>query len=300
MIHGLVVVCKEKGLSSHDVVAILKKVYHTPKTGHFGTLDPAASGILLIALGHATKFFDFYVKKEKCYTGIIRFGLATTTYDGEGEPLGERSVVDLHTMDIEALLSEFRGSIVQLPPPYSAKKFRGKPLYRYARRNQDVERRPSQVQIHSLTGHMVSPDQLAFEAITSAGTYIRSLAHDIGLKAGCGAHLQELRRERIGSFSLDQALTVAEIRQRAETGDTLSVVIPFESLLPEFPKLIVNPEGRRGALNGMPLPPSAILKFLPAESNDYFRIFDDEGQFLAVYRRALDSAVFRAHIVFPN
>jgi tRNA pseudouridine55 synthase len=300
MIHGLVVVHKEKGLSSHDVVAILKKVFHTPKTGHFGTLDPAANGLLLVALGHATKFFDFYVKKEKCYTGIIRFGLATTTYDGEGEPLGDPVAVDLNAMDIESLLAPFRGSIAQIPPPYSAKKFKGKPLYRYARLNQEVERHPARVEIRSLTGRVAAPDQLAFEAVTSAGTYIRSLAHDIGQKAGCGAHLQELTRQRIGRFSLDQALTVAEIRRRAETDIPLSVVIPFESLLPEFPKLIVTPEGRRGALNGMPLPPSAILKFMPAESNDYFRVFDDAGQFLAIYRRLPDSSTFRAHIVFPE
>ncbi len=299
MIHGLVVVCKERGISSHDVVARLKKLFRTPRTGHFGTLDPAASGVLLIALGHATRFFDFYVRTEKCYRGVIRFGQATTTYDGEGEPLGAPVAVDLGAMDVEALLAPFRGRIEQLPPPYSAKKFRGKPLYRYARRHQEVERRPARVEIRSLCGRVRGPDQLEFEAVTSAGTYIRSLAHDIGQRAGCGAYLQELRRERIGRFTVEQALPLDEIERRVAASDLLSVVMPFETLLPEFPKLIVTPEGRRGTLNGMPLAPSAVHKFLPAENDEFFRVFDDEGQFLAVYRRTPDSALFRAHIVFP-
>jgi tRNA pseudouridine55 synthase len=300
MIHGLVIVNKEKGITSHTVVERARRLFGTKKAGHFGTLDPQATGVMLVALGQATRFFDFYVKQEKLYTGLIRFGYATSTYDSEGTPQGAKQSVDLFQLDLEALLAQFRGGQMQLPPIFSAKKFKGKPLYKYARRNQEVTIHPVAVKIHQLTGRVIDPETIEFAALTSAGTYIRSLAHDLGQKVGVGAFLLELKRERIGSFTLSQARTLDEIDAMVAAGNVLQAVIPIESLLDEYPKMIVNPAGRRCICNGMSLKAADVLKILPAVNNDFFRIFDDEGKLLAIAAKEPHSMTFKSSLVFPE
>ena len=304
MIHGLIAVDKEKGLSSHDVVDAIRKIFKIKKAGHFGALDPLATGLLLIALGNATKFFSFYLKKEKQYAGTIEFGYGTTTYDSEGEPLGEKKEINLGNVDVAALLAAFSGPQTQIPPIYSAKKFKGRPLYYYARHPQSdrmgVVLRPVQVEIYHLEGKAVGPATLQFRALTSSGTYMRTLAHDIGQRLNVGAYLKELRRERIGEFSLDSAFTLEEIRHSAAAGDLRKVIIPIESLLPEFPKIIVSPAGCRDVGNGLPLQPENILKLFPAASNDNFRLFDEEGKFLAIARKNASRIGFKPYIVFPD
>jgi tRNA pseudouridine55 synthase len=300
MIHGLVVVNKEKGMTSHAVVDRVRRLFATKKAGHFGTLDPQATGVMLVALGQATRFFDFYVKQEKLYSGLIRFGYATSTYDSEGVPLAEKQSIDLTRIDLEGLLAPFRGSQMQLPPMFSAKKFKGKPLYKYARRNQEVAVSPVAVKIHSLTGRVIDPETLEFSALTSAGTYIRSLAHDLGQKAKVGAFLLELKREKIGAFGLEQARTLGEIGDMVASGNALNSVIPIESMLGEYSKMIVNPVGRRCVCNGMALKASDVLKLFPAASNDYFRVFDDEGKLLAIAQKEPGAMSFKSCLVFPE
>ncbi|MDD8013005.1 MAG: tRNA pseudouridine(55) synthase TruB [Acidobacteriota bacterium] len=300
MIHGLIAVDKEKGISSHDAVARVRRLLHTKKAGHFGTLDPNATGLLLIALGQATRFFDFYVKQEKLYSGLIRFGYATSTYDAEGSPLGEKRPCDLGSIDLEALLAGFRGPLLQTPPAFSAKKFKGRPLYTYARRQQPVSIAPVEVRIHELTGRAIAADTLEFRARTSSGTYIRSLAHDLGQKAGCGAFLLELKREMIGAFKLEQAVTLERLAELEAQGNALQAVIPIERLLEDYPKMIVNPAGRRCVSNGMALKASDVLKIIPAASNDFFRIFDDEGKLLAIAEKEPHAMNFRPYLVIPT
>ena len=300
MIHGLIAVDKEKGISSHDAVARVRRIFRMKKAGHFGTLDPNATGLLLIAMGQATRFFDFYVKQDKLYSGRIRFGYATSTYDSEGQPLGEKRPIDLGRIDIEVLLSGFRGTLLQAPPAFSAKKFKGKPLYTYARRRQPVSIDPVEVRIHELTGRAIDADTLEFRALTSSGTYIRSLAHDLGQKAGPGAFLLELKREMIGSFSLEQAVTLERLAELEMEGKALQAVIPIERLLEEYPKMIVNPAGRRCISNGMALKASDVLKIFPAPSTDFFRIFDDEGKFLAIAEKEPHAMSFKPYLVIPE
>ncbi len=300
MIHGLIVVHKEKGISSHAVVEQIRKLLGMQKAGHFGTLDPSATGIVLIALGHATRLFNFYVSKEKLYAGVIKFGYATTTYDAEGEPLGEAQAIDLRRIDIEALLEQFTGAQLQYPPPYSAKKFKGQPLYKYARRHHPVALKPSRIQIHELRSRIIDPTRLHFEARTSAGTYIRSLAHDIGQRVGVGAYLEELTRRRIGEFGQEQALPLETIRQHAQARRLDKFIIPIEAMLPELPKVIVSAGGQRSILNGMPLPPGDILKIYPSESREHFRIFSAEGKLLAIAKKNSSGVSFKPHIVFPE
>lgn len=300
MIHGLIAVDKEKGISSHDAVARVRRIFHTRKAGHFGTLDPNATGLLLIALGQATRFFDFYVKQDKLYTGLIRFGAATSTYDAEGTPAGPLQPVDLAAVDIESLLAGFRGRLLQVPPAFSAKKFKGKPLYTYARRREPVHVDAVEVTIHELTGRAVDAATLEFRALTSSGTYIRSLAHDLGQKLGCGAYLLELKRERIGRFTLEQAVTLDRAAEMAVAGQALQAVIPIEKLLEEYPKMIVNQAGRRCICNGMALKASDVLRIFPAASNDFFRIFDDEGKLLAIAEKEPHNLSFKPYLVIPE
>jgi tRNA pseudouridine55 synthase len=300
MIHGLIAVNKEKGLSSHAVVARVRRLFHTRKAGHFGTLDPAATGLLLVALGQATRFFDFYVKQDKLYSGLIRFGYATRTYDSEGEPLGAKQEVDLERIDLEALLAGFRGRQLQMPPAFSAKKFKGRPLYTYARREQPVRIAAAEITIHELTARVLDGETLEFRALTSSGTYIRSLAHDLGQAVGCGAYLMELKRERIGAFTLEQAVTLEQAEALADSGNSLQAVIPIEKLLEEYPKMIVNQAGRRCVSNGMALKASDVLKIFPAASTAFFRIFDDEGKLLAIARKEPQAMSFKPVLVIPE
>jgi tRNA pseudouridine55 synthase len=300
MIHGLIAVNKEKDISSHAVVARIRRFFNTKKAGHFGTLDPTATGLLLIALGQATRFFDFYVKQDKLYSGLIRFGYATSTFDSEGKPQGPKQSIDLAAIDLEALLAGFRGKQLQMPPVFSAKKFKGKPLYTYARRNQEVHVAPVEVTIHELTGRVVDGETLAFRALTSSGTYIRSLAHDLGQKVGSGAFLLELKREKIGSFGLEKAVTLGQIEAMAAAGNALQAVIPIEILLDEYPKMIVNQAGRRCVCNGMALKASDVLKIFPAARTDFFRIFDDEGKLLAIAEKEPHAMSFKPYLVIPE
>ena len=299
MIHGLVVVDKEKGFSSHAVVAQIRGFLKTKRVGHFGTLDPAATGILLIGIGHATRLFNFYVHKEKTYSGIIRFGYATSTFDAEGAPVSEKMEIDLRNIDLLPILAQFTGALLQVPPIFSAKKLKGVPLYKYARKNIAVERKPNQIHIHSLNHRIIDPSALGFEAVTSSGTYIRSLAHDIGQKIGVGAFLEELKRERIGEFDIPRSHRIETIARHVADGRFDKVILPFESLLPEFSKIIVTAGGRRGVTNGVSLSAADVLKIIPAPDTEHFRIFDEEGHFLAIARKDR-SMSFRPCIVFPD
>ena len=299
MIHGLIILNKPLHLSSHAVVETVRRWFPKQKVGHFGTLDPLAEGVLLVGIGKATKFSDFYMKRKKTYTGCIKFGFATSTYDREGEPVTEKKEIDLRRLDLEGLLDKFRGELLQTPPIYSAKKFKGKPLYKYARENKEVEIKPSKVTVYSLTAEIENHDTLRFTAETSSGTYIRSLAHDIGVQAGCGAYLSELQRVQVGDFTLNQAVKPGEVDPNLSSTELLKMVIPIESLLPEFPKVVVTPAGRRGVLNGMALEVKDVVSLFNGEDTSLYRIFDEEGRFLALARKDAVKKQFKPFIVLP-
>lgn len=298
-LHGLILVNKPTNVTSHTIVDHIRKLFKVKKAGHFGTLDPLAEGLLLIGVGHATKFFDFYIKKKKLYSGTIRFGYGTTTYDTEGDRVGDEKDIDLEQIDIEALLDRFRGKQMQTPPIYSAKKFKGKPMYKYARQNIDVQLKPVPVEVYSLAGKVLNANTLWFQAQTSAGTYIRSLAHDMGQQTGSGAHLASLKRESVGEFHIDKAYTPDQLAQFAAENNAAAVVTPIEALLPEFPKIIVGPAGRRAVMNGMFLLPRDVLKVMTTDNEETFRLFDDEGKLLAIARKDPKLMRFKPFIVFP-
>lgn len=302
MIHGLTLVNKPPQLTSYAVVEQVKKIFKIKKVGHFGTLDPMAQGLLLIGMGHATKFFDFYTKKPKLYSGRIKFGYATSTYDREGEPTSEKKEIDLYQIALEPLLSGFIGKQMQVPPIYSAKKFKGQPMYKYARENREdeIELKAVAIEIFSLIGRVIDRQGLWFRTETSSGTYIRSLAHDMGQVVGVGAHLEELIREKVGEFSLEQAFTLEQLEMQVKAGEIASVVTPIEALLPEFPKIIVTAAGRQGVINGMPLAPGDVVRVITAQDTGNFRLFDDQGKLLAIARKDSKLMRFRPYIVFPG
>ena len=297
----MVLIRKKKGLTSHDVVKRVKSILEVKKAGHFGTLDPLAEGLLLVGVGNATKFFDFLVGRNKTYSGIIKFGYSTTTYDNEGEQVGETKDIDLHGIDLGDLLKDFRGKILQYPPKYSAKKYKGIPLYKYARKDQDVEIKPVEVEINSLETEIMDKDLLKFRAVTSSGTYLRSLAHDIGAAAGTGAFLLGLTREAVGEFCLKDALTLSELEFQMEKGERLQKgLIPIEMLLTEFPRIVVSQNGSETVKNGAMLSLNDILEVSSGDDSENYRIFDDDGNFLALAKK--DSLIhrFKPFLVFNN
>ena len=207
MFSGLLVVNKPLRKTSHDIVAAVRRCLKIKKAGHFGTLDPMADGVLLIAIGKATRFFDYYLNKNKIYTGEIKFGYSTTTYDQEGEINSKISEPDIESVDIRSIVSSFIGKQFQTPPIYSAKKINGKALYKYARKNIKVDIKPSEIEIYSFEYKVIDRSTLWFKVCVSSGTYIRSIAYDMGIKTGFGAYLSQLTRENVGNFSLSDAIS---------------------------------------------------------------------------------------------
>jgi tRNA pseudouridine55 synthase len=206
--HGFLLVDKPSGPTSHDIVQTARRALHERRIGHTGTLDPAATGLLLLCIGRATRLQQFMLGWEKTYEGEIALGHATTTYDTEGEMVGEaRPVPPIDGDMLESLVARFSGTIEQLPPSYSAKKLAGRKLYELARAGEEVPREPKTVTILDLQLRALAPDRLSFSVTCSSGTYVRSLAHDIGEILGCGGHLASLRRVRIGPWLATQAVT---------------------------------------------------------------------------------------------
>ncbi|MFO7698797.1 MAG: tRNA pseudouridine(55) synthase TruB [Anaerolineae bacterium] len=208
---GVLVVDKSAGWTSHDVVARVRRITGERRVGHAGTLDPAATGVLVVCVGGATRIVEYLAALGKSYSATVRFGVETDTWDAEGDVVATGDADTLSLDLLEPLLERFRGAIEQIPPMYSALKRNGTPLYRLARRGETVDRAPRLVTIESLLVRRWSPPDLEVDVVCSKGTYIRSLAHDLGQAAGMGAHLAALRRTAVGHFALDQASTVDEL-----------------------------------------------------------------------------------------
>jgi tRNA pseudouridine55 synthase len=291
---GLILIRKSEGCTSHDIVQSVRRLLRHKKVGHFGTLDPMATGLMLIALGKATRLFPFFSKLDKEYTGRITLGLATDTYDATGTPTTPECDVFPDEDKLCAGLQKFQGRLTQIPPLFSAKKYKGQPLYKLARANKPVSLSPSEVTVYSFQLLGYSPPHIDFFIKCSTGTYIRSLAHDLGLDLGCHAYLSRLERTRVGDFDLQDAHSLEEIEAQVLTDSISKLVFPIEDLLPQFPKLILKDSAVAVARNGSPLFPEHVLKLVPAEktaisSNDedpgIYRVFDPTGKLLAFARR---------------
>jgi tRNA pseudouridine55 synthase len=216
--NGVLVIDKPPGLTSHDVVNRVRRIVGQRAVGHLGTLDPSATGVLPLVLGNLTRLAQFYTHSEKTYQGIIRFGFSTDTYDADGEPTTPAQNVNLNCDEIRALAAQFRGKIEQLPPPFSAKKIAGVPAYKLARKKREVVLRPVQVEIREFEVLSVTGDEAAFRARVASGTYVRSVAHDMGQKLGCGAHLASLRRTAVAEFTLADTHSLEDLASAMRQG----------------------------------------------------------------------------------
>lgn len=237
--NGLVLIDKPKGCTSHDVVNRWRRLATTKRAGHLGTLDPMATGLLLVMTGAATRLARFFEKQVKTYEAEIRFGFTSDTYDADGlvEPTG---IHPPGVPEISAALDRFRGAFLQTPPPVSAKKINGVPAYKLARKQQPVDLAPVQVEIHSLIVRAFEGDKLLLTVTASAGTYIRSVAHDLGSLLGCGAILTGLRRTQCGPFCVENASTFEQLEHLAQQQQLSLAVLPAAEMLPEFPAAYVD------------------------------------------------------------
>lgn len=279
------------------MVETVRRLAGFRQIGHLGTLDPLATGVLVLALGRATRLARFYVGRRKRYTCAVRFGLATDTYDADGEPLSEDSAPQLDGAELQALAETFVGKIQQTPPSFSAKKIHGRPAHELARKHKPVKLEPVDVEVYEfrLTGLEGSTGRFVVEC--GAGTYIRSLANDLGKLHGAGAHLSEIVRTAVGEFTLDHAVSLADLAEDAKTGKIGSRVIRLENLLPELPHATVLPiiekRVRHGAKFNLPvsqIQPGQITaaQGAPAQldSGDWrpsrLRVFSQQGNLVAI------------------
>ena len=260
--NGVLIIDKPAGLTSHDVVSRVRRILGERSIGHLGTLDPMATGVLPLVVGNFTRLAQFYLRSEKIYEGTIHFGFATETYDAEGDPTSTPANVSLNNEIVEAAAAKFRGLIQQVPPPFSAKKIKGVPAYKLARKKEEVVLQPVQVEIKEFEIVSVDGNRVCFRARVTSGTYMRSVAHDMGQLLGCGAHLESLRRTAASEFILQDAhtldqLAVAAAKGAGKTGTTENLSGTFSErqetpataahlfihprkLLPQFPSITVD------------------------------------------------------------
>lgn len=277
-LHGVLVVDKPIGPTSHDVVDRVRRVLGMRRVGHTGTLDPFASGVLPLCLGNATRLARFMTAADKTYRASVRFGFATTTDDHTGEPLGPTQHVDLSWEQVRQAAQALTGALEQVPPAYSAKRVGGQRLYASARRGESVERRPCAVYVHSFDVLTLAGDTATIEVTCSTGTYIRALARDLGAALGLGGHLTALRRTRSGSFGETQALGWAIIENSAAVPTAAEQVeahiLGLDRLLPELPVVCVNPEGRKAVGHGQTLVSRHLVGTLPEPDVARVRVLD--------------------------
>ncbi len=240
--NGVLIIDKAAGLTSHDVVNRVRKLLQERSVGHLGTLDPMATGVLPLVVGRMTRLAQFYTTSEKSYEGEIRFGFATDTYDAEGEAVGPIREVRLGLEEVRAAAARFLGPIQQMPPPFSAKKIAGVPAYKLARKKKDVPLTAVQVEIRELEILGVEGDRARFRARVAPGTYLRSVAHDMGQALGVGAHLASLRRTRVAEFGLEEARTMEQLQEAVAAGTLESVFVHPRKLLPELPAVTATDE----------------------------------------------------------
>ena len=292
MTRGILLLDKPTGPTSHDMVYAVRRGAGLKRVGHAGTLDPLATGLLVMCLGAATRLSEYLAGKDKRYTATVRLGQTTTTYDAQGEVTAQSA--DLPTQaQVEAALAEFRGPQQQKPPAFSAIKRGGQKAYEMARRGEAVDLPARPVEILSLELSACGERECTLKVHCSAGTYIRSLAHDLGQRLGCGAHLSALRRTASGGLRLADAVTLDELQAAFERGDWRRLVLPADAAVPEWPAVRLAPEGEMRVRRGQPVP-------LEAEGGPFGRAYNSAGEFFAVLRADPAAGVWRPDKVFSD
>jgi len=280
--NGIFIIDKPEGMTSHDVVQSIRRIFNIAKAGHLGTLDPLATGVLPVCVGKATRLAQFLPSSPKEYTGEIRFGFSTNTYDREGFPAGPEVPFDGAKNDIRRMMQSLTGVLDQVPPPFSAKKIGGVRSYKLARANRTIEMAPVKVEIQQFELLSLDPPFAKFIVVCSAGTYVRSLVHDLGRKAGCGAHLTALRRTRSGEFRIEDAIGLDRI--------TEAKLISINRLLSSWPSIEVSESDESRVAHGN--------RIRSACAGDLARILNKKGQFIAV--ASVESGWARPRLVLTS
>lgn len=282
---GILNVYKEKGFTSHDVVAKLRGIFHQKKIGHTGTLDPDATGVLPVCLGKATKVCELLTDKDKTYHAIVQLGIVTDTQDTSGKILEEHEV-EVTFEQIQKVASDFVGDLMQIPPMYSAIKVNGKKLYELARAGQEIKREPRKIQVFSLELGEYDEANHTFEMNVHCGkgTYIRTICHDIGQALGCGGAMKKLVRTRVSSFTIESAKTLSEIEEALKVND-ISILAPVDSVFMNLPSgYVKQPASLKRLMNGNQLfeqDVETISRTL--NMGERVRIYDLEDKFIAIY-----------------
>lgn len=273
MIEGVFNIDKPAGLTSHDVVNRLRRLTQVRRIGHAGTLDPLATGVLLLSVGRATRLIEYLVGHSKRYQATIRLGQETDSYDAEGEIVAERPFDQVTQSQILDVLSQFKGDVEQLPPLYSAIKKDGQPLYKLARQGTNVQRQPRAVTFYAVEMLAWTPPELTLEVHCSSGTYIRSLAHDIGQALACGGHIVQLRRTAVGDFSIENAVALNHM-----TAENIGeYCLEMETAVGHLPRLTLSYEQAQELLHGR-----KILHQGEAAENTLAQIFTEDNQFWGI------------------
>lgn len=284
--NGVLVIDKPAGLTSHDVVNRVRRIAQERSVGHLGTLDPMATGVLPLVLGQFTRLAQFYLGARKAYEGEIRFGFATDTYDAEGDATGPQVPASLTLDQVNEVSTRFRGTIQQVPPPFSAKKIAGVPAYKLARKKQDVVLEPVTVEVEAFEITEVEEDRARFSARVSSGTYIRSIAHEMGQTLGCGAHLASLRRTAVAEFEIAQAVSL----EKAEAALTDFLLHP-RRILPEMPSVTATDDDAGKIRHGQAvnLPELSRAKLV--------KVFQGQSELICIASRVAGT-LFQPKVVF--
>lgn len=298
MINGIVNIYKEKGYTSHDVVAVLRKVVGQKKIGHTGTLDPDATGVLPVCLGRATKVCELLTDHDKTYEALLLLGKTTDTQDISGEVLEEKGPGDLTEEEVRSCIESFIGEYDQVPPMYSALKVNGKKLYELAREGKTVERKSRKVQIHGIRILEMNLPHVRMEVDCSKGTYIRTLCHDIGEKLQVGGCMEELERTKVGRFLKEDAVTLDEVRQKMEQGEGAELFTPLDQIFAELPAVTVTDAKAWMSYNGNDLPERFLLEKEAWTDGQEVRVYDSRKNFIGLYQYRAPKKLFHIKKMF--
>lgn len=281
---GIFNIYKEKGFTSHDVVAIVRRTIHMKKVGHTGTLDPDAEGVLPVCVGKATKLSDVIMDGRKSYRAMLRLGVTTTTEDASGEVL-ETKEVDFNEDRIREVVASFIGKLEQVPPMYSAVKVNGKKLYELAREGKEIERKSRTIEVYDIRiRQFLPPDRVEFDVDCSKGTYIRTLCADIGKALGCGGHMAELLRTKTGTFSLENAIKLDEMKALAEQGKAEEALLTMEDALKDFPVVKVAEKSTKLLYNGGKIQEKYFIqKPAPLKVGEIVAVYDFKDNLVGLY-----------------
>jgi tRNA pseudouridine55 synthase len=290
-VDGLLILDKPAGMTSHDVVARVRRILGEKSVGHLGTLDPMATGVLPLLLGRFTRLAQFYNDADKRYEGVIRFGVSTDTYDADGQPMGPERPVHLSEGQVRAAAAKFVGHIQQTPPPFSAKKIAGVPAYKLARKGKEVELKPKQVEVKEFAITAWDGKCAEFSSWVSSGTYLRTLAHDLGQALGPGAHLCGLKRSAVREFRLEEAHSLQELEQADGTVEELC--LHPRLILPEFPAVTAPEESLAKLKHG------AAVNLPEFSKANIVRVFAGQRELLAIAKR-IAGTLFQPKIVLAG